>query len=632
MDLSKYAALFLAESREHLNACNGSLLEWERTPTLVEPVDRLFRAIHTIKGMAATMGYAAVAQLAHAAENLLDALRHGRVSTSPSVFQLLFRAVDKLGTAVEGAAAGSEEEVDLRLVAELDAAAAEPNRAAGGVDPGVTDPQPGAAPLPAPPEPKLRRATDAPRSRPVHVVIRTGALMRGARAALVLRRAEALGVVSGLQPPLAQLERDEFDGRFFFRLRTRSPDDEIAKVLRATGDVDAVRLEEPAPDADARERGRQIRVDLRRLDALMKQVGELVVAKNRLAVLSMEAGDPGLIELSGRISRLVSGMQGEVLAARMTPVGEVFERFPRLARDLSRDLGKQIRFDMEGEEIELDRSILDEIGEPLLHLIRNAADHGIEPPEQRVSAGKSAEGRILLSATRERNTVALRVVDDGRGIDRGRILAKAQREGLAADEVDTLTDDLLVRVLARPGFSTAQAISGVSGRGVGVDVAMTRVRALGGTLEVRTELGRGSTFLIRVPLTLAIVRALLAEAGGEQYAVPLAYVAETVEFDRKAVTAVRDREALVVRDQVIPTVHLRDLVSADGGAASGRQPAVILEVGERRAAMVVDALLGQHDIVVEPFDAPRGLPPFIGGATILADGKPALILDVAALL
>jgi two-component system chemotaxis sensor kinase CheA len=455
--------------------------------------------------------------------------------------------------------------------------------------------------------------------------------MRGARAALVLRRAETLGTVSGVQPPIAQLERDEFDGRFFFRLQTRTSKPEIAARLRAVGDVETVQFEETA-SADGAVRGRQIRVDLRRLDALMKHVGELVVARNRLATLSAEAGEPTLIELSGRISRLVSTMQTEVLASRMTPVGEVFQRFPRLARDLSHELGKRIRFEMEGEDIELDRSILDEIGDPLLHLIRNAADHGIEPPEERVSSGKPAEGRILLSATRERNTVALRVTDDGRGIDRARILAKARREGAAGDEIETLTDDLLVRVLARPGFSTAAAVSGVSGRGVGVDVVMTRVRALGGTLEVRTELGRGSTFLIRVPLTLAIVRALLAEAGGERYAVPLAYVAETVEFDRRAVTAVRDREALVVRDQVIPTVHLRDLIATRAPVNSARQPTVILEVGERRTALVVDSLLGQQDIVVEPFDAPRGLPPFVGGATILADGKPALILDAAALL
>jgi two-component system, chemotaxis family, sensor kinase CheA len=315
----------------------------------------------------------------------------------------------------------------------------------------------------------------------------------------------------------------------------------------------------------------------------------------------------------------------------MTPVGEVFERFPRLVRDLSRDLGKQIRFDTEGDEIELDRSILDEIGEPLVHLIRNAADHGLESAAERTAAGKPAEGRILVSAARERNTVAIRVTDDGRGIDRDKVLAKARREGLAP-ETDTLTDDLLVRVLARPGFSTAQQVSGVSGRGVGVDVAMSRVRALGGTLELRSELGRGTTFLIRVPLTLAIVRALLTEAGGERYAVPLAYVAETVDFDRSMVTALRDREALVVRDRVIPTVHLRDLIAARAGSSSNRRPTVILEVGERRAALVVDALVGQQDIVVEPFDAPRGLPSFVGGATILADGAPALILDAAALL
>ena len=620
MDLSKYAALFLAESREHLNACNGSLLEWERAPSSVEPVDRLFRAIHTIKGMAATMGYSGVARLAHAGETLLDALRKGRVAAGPAIFQLLYRAVDALGGSVEGAGAGTEQEPDSVLIAELEHAA-------------ISSPDSGATPPATPPveEPQLRRATDAPRSRPISVVIRRGAVMRGARAALVLRRAETLGAVSGLQPPTAQLERDDFDGKIFFRLQTRLADQEITNALRTVGDVDTIEFGEVIGES-GRGPSRQIRVDLGRLDALMKHVGELVVAKNRLGALSTESGDPTLLELSGRISRLVSAMQGEVLASRMTPVGEVFERFPRLVRDLSRELGKRIRFDMEGQDIELDRSVLDEIGDPLLHLIRNAADHGIESPEQRVAAGKPPEGRVLLSATRERNSVALRVTDDGRGIDRALILAKARREGAAADEVDVLTDDLLVRVLARPGFSTAQTVSGVSGRGVGVDVAMTRVRALGGTLEVRTEVGRGSTFLIRVPLTLAIVRALLTEAAGERYAVPLAYVAETVEFDRRAVTAVRDREALVVRDHVIPTVHLSDLVSGKNDARSTRQPTVILEIGERRTALVVDALLGQQDIVVEPFDAPRGLPPFVGGATILADGKPALILDAAALL
>jgi two-component system, chemotaxis family, sensor kinase CheA len=521
---------------------------------------------------------------------------------------------------VEAAAAGPEEPPDAALLADLDRAA-EADR---------SDPPPAAAGETPPP---ARRFTDAPRARPIQVAIRPAAVMRGARAALVLRRAETLGAVSTIRPPLAEFERDDFDGRFSFRLQTRSSDAEIIAALRAAGEVETLEIVEAVAASGDSQPGvnRQIRVDLRRLDVLMKQVGELVVAKNRLGALAMESRDPVLLEVSERVNRLVSSMQGEVLASRMTPVGEVFERFPRLVRDLSRDLGKQIRFDTEGDEIELDRSILDEIGEPLVHLIRNAADHGLESAAERTAAGKPAEGRILVSAARERNTVAIRVTDDGRGIDRDKVLAKARREGLAP-ETDTLTDDLLVRVLARPGFSTAQQVSGVSGRGVGVDVAMSRVRALGGTLELRSELGRGTTFLIRVPLTLAIVRALLTEAGGERYAVPLAYVAETVDFDRSMVTALRDREALVVRDRVIPTVHLRDLIAARAGSSSNRRPTVILEVGERRAALVVDALVGQQDIVVEPFDAPRGLPSFVGGATILADGAPALILDAAALL
>jgi len=619
MDVSKYAALFLAESREHLGACNQLLLEWEREPAATRQVGGLFRAIHTIKGMGATMGYAGVANLAHRLENLLDALRQGAVAPAPAVFQLLFRSVDALATSVEGAVVGAEPPVDPNLAAELDTAAARATLAV----PGLPDMRAADGGWTAP----GHRPT-----RPVQVALRRDAVMRGARAALVVRRAESLGVVSALRPPMTQFDHQDFDGRFFFRLASAASDEEILLALQGAGHVESVRFDEDQAGAQSPGQSRQIRVDLGRLDALMNQVGELVVAKNRLGVVASGSSDPALSEVSDRIARLVSEMQAEVIAARMTPVGEALERFPRLVRDLARDLGKRIRFDVEGDEIELDRSILDEIGQPLLHLIRNAADHGIERPVQRVAAGKPEEGRILLSASRERNYVALRLSDDGRGIDREAILAKARREGLIDGGADALSDDLLLRLLARPGFSTAEAVSGVSGRGVGVDVVVTRVRALGGTIEVRSELGRGTTFTIRVPLTLAIVRALLASVAGECYAVPLAYVTETVEFDPRSVTAVRDREALLVRQQVIPTVHLRDLVRSQPRPALPRAPTVILEIGDRRAALVVDALVGQQDIVVEPFDAPRGMPSFVGGATILADGSPALILDAAALV
>ena len=444
---------------------------------------------------------------------------------------------------------GASSPADEGLAGELDAAAS----ALGGAPTATAEHA-----VPARPSGAFLAARED--ARPIQVVLRRDAVMRGARAALVLQRAEVLGAVSAVRPAPSHFDSQDFDGRFAFRLATAASEAEIEAALRAAGEVESVRFEADDAEGQSAAHGRQIRVDLGRLDTLMKQVGELVVAKNRLGALAAESSDPDLAEVSDRIARLASEMQAEVIAARMTPVGEVLERFPRVVRDLARDLGKRIRFDVEGGEIELDRSILDEIGPPLLHLIRNAADHGIESPEERIRAGKPEEGRILLSASRDRNSVALRLSDDGRGIDRERILAKARREGVVDAGAEALGDDVLLRVLARPGFSTAESVSGVSGRGVGVDVAVTKVRALGGTIEVRSELGKGTTFTIRVPLTLAIVRALLASAAGERYAVPLAYVAETVEFDPRSVTAVRDREALVVRDQVIPTVHLRDLV------------------------------------------------------------------------
>jgi len=617
MDVSKYAALFLAESREHLSSCNQFLLEWERDPAATEPVGALFRAIHTVKGMAATMGYQALADVAHRTENLLEATRNGRTGATPDLLQLLFRAVDALSAGVERIGAGEEGDAaaDTELLIALDHAAAANVGA---------------------PTAEFVAVRAAARARLVRVAIRSDATMRGGRAMIAVRRAETIGAVSELRPTPAAFERDDFGGRFSFRITSDAPDEVIATAIRSAGDVVDVRFGEPQAGEQGVEsvaRGRQIRVDLQRLDVLMKQVGELVVARNRLVDLAAKTEERALEPVAERVSRLVTAMQAEIMQARMSPVGEVFDRFPRLVRDLARELGKQARFEEEGGEIELDRAVLDEIGDPLLHLIRNAVDHGLEPAAERVAAGKPAEGTVTVSAARDRNSVAIRVADDGRGIDRAAILAKGRREGLIGPDVEVLSDDLLLRVLARAGFSTATQVSGVSGRGVGVDVAATRVRALGGTLTVQSERGKGTTFTVRVPLTLAIVRALLTGVGSERYAVPLAYVAETVEFDPRSLTSVRDRESLVVRDRVMPTVHLRDLVSAAGtGPALPKRPTVILEIGERRAALVVDRLLGQQDIVVEPFHGPRGMPPYVGGATILADGAPALILDAAALV
>jgi two-component system chemotaxis sensor kinase CheA len=626
MDLSQYAELFLAESREHLSACNQLLLEWERAPASPAPVGGLFRAVHTVKGMAATMGYARVTDVAHRTENLLDLLRRGSQPATDDLLQLLFRARDSLEQAVELSVVGREDELDVaEILADLDGAAA----ALAG---------PGARPAPAP-EPAPAVAVPAALGRLVQVTLRSEAPLKGGRALLALKKAQALGPVRHVTPSETAFESDDFDGRFSFRIETTAEASDVERAVRAAGDVEHVTVggEErgaptPAVAAQAPDaKSRHIRVDLRRLDGLMDLIGELVTVRGRLNELAAQRRDPAVDDVAIQVSRLSTELQAEIIQARMTPVWQVFDRFPRLVRDLARELGKQVAFRVEGKEIELDRAILDELGDPLLHLLRNAVDHGVEAPAERRRRGKKPEGEIVLAAVRERASVVISVSDDGRGIERAKILERAKRDGVVDPHAEALSDDQLLRVLARPGFSTAESVTSVSGRGVGIDVAMTRIRALGGSIEIRSQEGKGTTFVLRLPVTLAIVRALIAGVGAERYALPLTYVSETVEFGVQATTTVEGREAIVLRDRVVPLVHLRRLLGVTGDAPS-RCPIIVLEMGERRSGIVVDGMLGQQEIVVKGFDAPQGTLPVFSGATIMGDGIPALILDAGGLL
>src|SRR5438552_3271240 len=586
--------------------------------------------------MAATMGYARVADLAHRMENLLDHLRRGAAGrrAGDDVLQLLFRATDALEKAIQVSAAGREQDAAVvGIVAELDRAV---QRFAPDTAPGHAPPSP---PSPPSPPPEVSAPVVGP-GRRVRVTLRPEAPLKGPRALIVLKRAAGLGTVSQVQPQPAALEAEDFEGQFSFWLAGPAPADLVVATLAAAGDVEEVRVDDDAAPVARAETGaplesgkaRHIRVDLRRLDALMDQIGELVTARGRLNQLAAERRDPMIDDLAIQISRLSADLQAEIIQARMTPVWQVFDRFPRLVRDLARDLGKPVAFRVEGKEIELDRAILDELGDPLVHLLRNAVDHGLETPADRRRAGKKPEGEIVLAAVRERASVAISIADDGRGIDRARILAKAQAEGLLDAHVETLSDDQLLRVLARPGFSTAAAVTSVSGRGVGIDVAMTKIRALGGTIDIRTEAGKGTTFVLRLPVTLAIVRALIAAVGRERYALPLTYVAETVEFGVVPITTVEGREAMVLRDRVVPLVHLRQLLGVNGDQPPARRPVIVIEMGERRTGLIVDGMLGQQEIVVKAFDAPRGTLPVFSGATIMGDGVPALILDAGGLL
>ena len=463
---------------------------------------------------------------------------------------------------------------------------------------------------------------------------------------LVVRKAQTLGTLHRIQPSPAAFESDDFDGRLAFELDSAATPGDIEAALRSVGDVERVTIggddehvtpgESVAGATAGGGRSRHIRVDLRRLDTLMDLIGELVTERGRLNEVASRwaTRDPDIDEIAIQISRLSADLQNEIIQARMTPVWQVFDRFPRLVRDVARQLGKQVAFRVEGKEIELDREILDELGDPLVHLLRNAVDHGIEPPAERKRRKKNPEGEIVLAAVRERSSVAISITDNGRGIDRAKILAKAKREAVVGPHVETLSDDQLLRVLARPGFSTADEVTSVSGRGVGIDVAMTRIRALGGSIEIRTEPGTGTAFILRLPVTLAIVRALIAAVGHERYALPLTYVAETVEYGTTPLTTMEGREAIVLHDRVVPLIDLRKLFETNGGAPPPplRRPVIVLEMGERRAGIVVDGMVSQQEIVVKGFDAPQGTLPVFSGATIMGDGVPALILDAAGLV
>ncbi len=656
MDTSPYAELFLTESREHVSAVNHWLLELERGAGGDEPVRELFRAVHTVKGMSATMGYAVVAELSHEMETLLDRVRHRTMEITPEVMDVLFRAADVLEQAVEASVAGRLDDVHPEGV--LDRL-----RAMGRATPRAS------AAIARLPMDEHLWTVPAPDGQGTVVRVRLvrEAPLRGVRAFLIVQELGALGAVTGVSPSLEALQGDRFEFDFAVRVQTRVAAQEIERVVRAAGDVMLVAVEgapgfgaapttpedrpsgllaavesadaeeppangdAPAPPAAPIRAPRHVRVDQRRLDALMNLIGELVIARGRLLQIGGRLADPALDETLAQASRLIADLRDEIVTSRMVPVWQVFDRFPRLVRDAARGLDKEIDFSIEGKDIELDRSMLDEIGDPIVHLLRNAVDHGVEAPDDRERLGKPRAGRLVLSAVRDRSAVVIKVSDDGRGIDRARVLEKAKATGVVDASRTDLSDEELVRLVARPGFSTADQVTGLSGRGVGVDAVISRVRALGGSVDIKTQTGLGTTVTLRLPLTLAILRALMSRVADEVYAVPMAHVCETVELAAERLRTLRGREVFTVRDDVLPLLRLRDIVGLPRREEDAREHVIVLELADRRAGLVVDGLAGQQEIVVKQYDPVRTQVQAFSGATILGDGAPALILDVGSL-
>jgi len=538
VDTGRYAKLFLSESRESLTEINSALLELERGGGDAA-VARLFRAVHTMKGMGAAMGYTSVAELSHELETLLDKLRNGTVAVARPMIDTLFLGVDALEQAVDLATASTPQQLDAsKVIARIRQAASEetPQSADAGSPPTDGENQPA----------------------------------------------------------------------------------ESAPTTSST--------------ATAQRAPRHIRIESKRLDTLMNVVGELVIARDRIAKVAERLGDEELLEATLRASQILANLQNEVMTSRMVPVWQVFERFPRVVRDTAKALGKEVDFRIEGREIELDRSMLDEMGEPVLHLLRNSLDHGIEPPAEREKAGKPRVATLILTAERDRATVLIRVTDDGRGIDQKRVLPRAKKLGLVDKETTKLSEQELVAIISRPGFSTAEKVTEISGRGVGFDIVANRVRGLGGSLEVHTDAGLGTSVSMRLPLTLAISRALLAKVEQETYAIPLTHVLETFSLSKPMLLESKGRKVVAIRDDLFPAIWLRERVGLPPAESMTSGQVVLVELAERRAALIVDEFVGQQEIVVKQFDGVNGSRTLFSGATILGDGSPALIVDASSLL
>lgn len=661
MDTARYAALFQAEAREHLAELDAALLALEESlrggaddgpmsPAVATHVATLFRGMHTIKGMAGSMGYTAVERLSHALESRCEPLRSGDERLHADLLSLLFEATDVLRGTIDDLARGVEPPpsaiggVLVRLRRPLPSAGA----------PATTHSQHGPnsdrAPKDGAPDVTGGAPGEAPNVRHVDIRLVGDCPLKGVRAMLVLAKLSPLGRVRGTHPEQARWQDEAFDGVFRVTIASDVTDDALAEAARSAGDVAKVQVRVPAlatqatqqsaSAAAAAEATRTVRIDARRLDTLLDLVGELVITRDRLlrAIEALDHPDREVQRAARDAARLVSAMQDEVLQARLLPVGQVFDRFPRLVRDVSRELGKEVSFTMEGREIELDRSLLDAIGDPILHLLRNALDHGIEDATARETAGKPSRGELVLRAARDRATVVVQVQDDGRGIDREVVLQRAREQGLVPPDTAQLDDETLLRVIAHPGFSTARRVTSLSGRGVGVDVVNTRVRALGGQLELESIEGAGTVVTLRLPVTLAITRALLVQVGDSTFALPATHVEEAMEYHESLRVHHASRPAVTVRDDVVPLVVLGELFGlarSSGGRgddAIGEQHLAIVEAGGRRAALLVDALVAQQDIVVKPLDMVRGAAPWFSGATVLGDGSPALIIDVTGLV
>lgn len=684
MDTSQYMSMFLEESLDNLQTLNESLLELEQNPEDVDKVNEIFRVAHTIKGMAATMGFNDLAELTHKMEDVLSEFREGELRVTQDVVTVLFDCLDTLEKMVDLVQEGSDEKVDIEsIMAKLAYIKENGNKNQQG---NVSE-ESNSAELKISHNDSIGldlNEYDISVIKQAHekgfnaveikVTLSENTLLKSARAFLIVKDLEDHGEILKSVPSTQDIENEEFDLELKFVLITKNTVDEILSIVNGISEVvkveaSAIEIEEtetvevekveevkpkeveekaeeskkiekvvetpkkaatkkPQPKKEVKKAHQSVRVDLERIDNLMNMVSELVIYRTRLEQIVTTHKSQELNETLEQVGRTTSDLQDLVMKIRMLPLDTVFNRFPRMIRDVSVELNKEINFIIEGADTELDRTVIDEIGEPLIHLLRNAADHGIESKEERIAAGKSPVGTIKLVAYQEGTKALIKVIDDGSGINVEKVRAKAEQKGI---NTEGLSESDIKNLIFAQGFSTNEVVTDLSGRGVGMDVVKTKISALGGTVDVISEEGKGSTFIIKLPLTLQIIQALLVKVGEETLAISLGFIDRVIDYKEENIKKSNGKEVIVYREDVIPLVRLNESLDIES-SKTDKKFVIIVNVGDKTIGLLVDALCGQQEIVIKPLGKTlKGLDQYIG-ATILGNGLVTLILDIGALL
>lgn len=664
--MNEYLDVFIEESKEHIQALNDHLLELEKDPANIAIVNEIFRSAHTLKGMSATMGYQDLADLTHKMENVLDAIRNEKVKLTSPMVDVIFEAVDALEAMVLDIIDGGEGKKDVKtLVSQLESM----EKGEAPVNPSApVAEEKSAASTSTETELDQFELTVLQQSHEkgfhnyeVTVQLQKTCLLKAARVYMVFEIFEKIGEVIKSTPTVTELEDENFEFDFTIILVTKDEADEVKQKVMKVSEVEDVIVNDlkidtyesdDTVDADAEIKQTEtkkpeeqeakksqistktIRVNIDRLDALMNLFEELVIDRGRLEQISQSLKNNELQETVEHMSRISGDLQNIILNMRMVPIDQVFNRFPRMVRQLTKDLKKDVDLQIFGADTELDRTVIDEIGDPLVHLIRNALDHGVETPAVRKEKGKPEQGILKLNAYHSGNHVFIEIKDDGAGIDREKVLKKAISNGvLTLEESKAYSDQEVYQLIMESGFSTADTISDISGRGVGLDVVRNTIESLGGSITIDSTYNEGSTFLIQLPLTLSIISVMLTEVKNEKFAVPLSSIIETAIVNKKDIMRAHNRQVIDFRGKVVPLVSLTEVFDVPGEVDEDDfLSVVIIRQGEKMAGLIVDSFIGQQEVVLKSLGNYLTDIFAISGATILGDGQVALIVDTNALV